>query len=201
MATRYKKHPGFVLGFHGCDKKIGEAVLAGSHGLVASENEYDWLGTGIYFWEANPWRAYQFAVDAVGRGYLTRGRITEPFVIGAVIDLGICCNLHDQNTLDELKVAYSSLQESSHSAKVQMPKNEKGTDKFLRYLDCAVVNYLHVLRGRSKLPPYDSVRAAFHEGGELYDGSAFTKQSHVQIAMRDENQVLGYFRPRIDLSS
>jgi hypothetical protein len=42
----------FVLGYHGCDKKVGERVLAGER-LKPSENEYDWLGHGIYFWEAN----------------------------------------------------------------------------------------------------------------------------------------------------
>lgn len=200
MVTRYKKHPGFVLGFHGCDREIGEAVLAGSQSLIASENEYDWLGKGIYFWEANPQRAYQFAVEATERPYLTQGQIDKPFVIGAVIDLGVCCNLQDQSTLDELTLAYKLLRHANDSAKIPLPQNEKGTDKFLRHLDCAVVNYLHVIREAQKLSPYDSVRAAFHEGGELYQGSAFTKLSHIQIAVRNEDQVLGYFRPRIDLS-
>ena len=38
----------FVLGYHGCDEKIGERILAGEHVLL-SRNAYDWLGTGTYF--------------------------------------------------------------------------------------------------------------------------------------------------------
>jgi hypothetical protein len=39
----------FVLGFHGCDKTVGEKVLANRDNLKASENDFDWLGTGVYF--------------------------------------------------------------------------------------------------------------------------------------------------------
>jgi hypothetical protein len=38
----------FVLGYHGCDEKIGERILAGEH-VSLSRNAYDWLGTGAYF--------------------------------------------------------------------------------------------------------------------------------------------------------
>jgi hypothetical protein len=46
-----------------------------------SNNEYDWLGPGAYFWEANPIRGLEFA------GEPQRKSIREPFVVGAVIDL------------------------------------------------------------------------------------------------------------------
>ena len=38
-----------IVGFHGCEKDIAEKVLSGKNVLKASENDYDWLGTGIYF--------------------------------------------------------------------------------------------------------------------------------------------------------
>ena len=49
---RYEIYPSFVLGFHGCDREIGEAVLNGdiTH-LDPSRNDYDWLGEGVYFWD------------------------------------------------------------------------------------------------------------------------------------------------------
>lgn len=56
----YRTLPSFVLGFHGCDRKVGEAVLAGQH-LRPSNNDYDWLGQGIYFWENSPHRALSYA--------------------------------------------------------------------------------------------------------------------------------------------
>lgn len=38
----YKRRPGLVLGFHGCDEETGEVILSGDIGLKKSENSYDW---------------------------------------------------------------------------------------------------------------------------------------------------------------
>ena len=84
----YKRLPSFVLGFHGCDESVGESILAGkiAH-LTKSDNSYDWLGTGVYFWEANPQRALDFALQVVSGGKVSKGKIKKPFVLGAIIDL------------------------------------------------------------------------------------------------------------------
>ena len=57
---------GFVLGYHGCDLSIGEKLLGGTP-FKASQNDYDWLGPGIYFWEANPIRGLDYAREAMRR--------------------------------------------------------------------------------------------------------------------------------------
>jgi hypothetical protein len=49
--------------------------------LRPSDNPYDWLGTGIYFWEANPLRALQFAQERAQVGKNSRGPIQNPFVL------------------------------------------------------------------------------------------------------------------------
>ena len=54
----YEKLPNLVLGFHGCDKSTYEKVLKNYENLKASDNTYDWLGNGIYFWENSYQRAY-----------------------------------------------------------------------------------------------------------------------------------------------
>jgi hypothetical protein len=41
----------FVLGFHGCDQSVADDLLNGKD-FVPSANDWDWLGSGIYFWEA-----------------------------------------------------------------------------------------------------------------------------------------------------
>jgi hypothetical protein len=46
----------FVVAYHGCDQDVADAALRGEK-LQASVNDYDWLGTGIYFWEHGPSRA------------------------------------------------------------------------------------------------------------------------------------------------
>ena len=71
----------FVLGYHGCDRRVGSALLDGTAQFTASQNEWDWLGSGIYFWEANPLRGVEFA-----REQKSRGKLSEPFVVGAVLD-------------------------------------------------------------------------------------------------------------------
>ena len=55
-----------------------------------SDNDYDWLGPGIYFWEANPQRGFEFAREDSKRKGST---VSKPFVIGAVIELGLCLDL------------------------------------------------------------------------------------------------------------
>ena len=61
-------------------------MLSGKAKFLKSENDYDWLGPGVYFWEANPQRALEFATEKRGRAE----GIQKPFVVGGVIDLGLC---------------------------------------------------------------------------------------------------------------
>ena len=41
--------PGFVMAYHGCDRAVGERILAGAEHVRPSGNDYDWLGPGAYF--------------------------------------------------------------------------------------------------------------------------------------------------------
>ena len=50
----YSRRANLVIGFHGCDRSVVEKVI--------STNDYDWLGSGICFWENNEERAWQWAV-------------------------------------------------------------------------------------------------------------------------------------------
>ena len=47
----YSSYPSIIHGFHGCDNDLAEAIFAGEETLKPSQNTYDWLGSGIYFWE------------------------------------------------------------------------------------------------------------------------------------------------------
>ncbi|MBN9430123.1 MAG: hypothetical protein J0H09_26830 [Burkholderiales bacterium] len=178
------------MGFHGCDRAVGEKVLAGKQTLKPSNNDYDWLGSGIYFWEGNPARALQFAHECAENGKLTKGRIYQPFVIGAVIDSGVCCNLWETSSLDAK--AHSIAKQALGTA---LPANHGGSDRLLRRLDRAVIEVMHVAREEQGLPAYDSVRSAFEEGEEFYPGSAFRKKSHIQIAVRNPACIKGFFLP------
>ncbi len=185
-------HTSFVLGYHGCDKTVGEQVLAGQAKLTASNKDYDWLGPGTYFWEADPQRAWEWATAKAARK-----EISDPFVIGAVIDLGHCLDLMSRVTLEALRDAYDLFAQMHRAAddNREMPVNKgKDGDKLLRYLDCAVIRTLHQVLQDQRKPAYDSVRGLFAEGGELFPGSGFHRKTHVQLAIRNEALIKGTFR-------
>ena len=128
----YEYQPSFVLGFHGCEKQVALDILnTPDKHLDFSDNEEDWLGPGIYFWEGSVRRAWEWAL-----GKQRRGSIRHPYVLGAVIDLKRCFDLFDRAASDELKVAHQTLVDSYNNAKQAIPINGgRGKDKPARRLD------------------------------------------------------------------
>jgi hypothetical protein len=57
----------FVLAYHGCDEAVAQRVIAARSMLRPSKNDYDWLGDGVYFWEHNAQRGYEYAVELAMR--------------------------------------------------------------------------------------------------------------------------------------
>ena len=107
----YNKNSSYVIGFYGCDESVAEELLSSnSPSFKMSTNEYDWLGSGMYFWENNPWRAELFILEAQKRA---PKKIRHPTVIGAVIDLGNCLNLVEQHYLDLVKKSYKEISKNN----------------------------------------------------------------------------------------
>lgn len=193
----YCKLPAFILGFHGCDKSLKEDLILGKTKLKPSTNDYDWLGSGIYFWENDPDRALSYAKSLMENPERTRGlQINTPSVVGAVIDLGNCLNLFDEKNLQLVKDTYNFFIEHSKMTNKPIPQNQFGTDLLLRKLDCAVINTIHeLIKETSVLPQYDSVRAPFWEGAELYPNAGFKEKNHIQICVVNPKCIKGYFDP------
>lgn len=195
----YDRLPGLVLGYHGCDRAVGEAVLTGKSDLKASQNSYDWLGHGVYFWEHNPTRAIEWASLLRAKPRKGRRRIKEPMAIGAVIDLGFCLNLLDAQFLSQLPIAFKKLQDFHSSVGEPLPKNRTmggSKDLLLRHLDCAVIETLHQLRVDEKKPAFDTARGVFVEGEAIFPGAAIQKFNHIQVCVRNPACIKGYFRLR-----
>lgn len=91
----YSTRSGLVLGFHGCDESVATAVVNNHKNLKESNNKYDWLGHGIYFWEYSPDRAMEFAAFLKNNPSIANRTIKKPAIIGAVLDLGYCFDLLD----------------------------------------------------------------------------------------------------------
>jgi hypothetical protein len=188
--------PAFVLGYHGCDAATAERIFSGKDGIRPSKNDYDWLGAGSYFWEGDPERALTWA-----REQMKRGRIETPAVVGAVIDLRNCLNLSTQEGVGLLKGAYDSYRairtENREPLAVNHdPPSGSSKDRLIRRLDNAVIERLHTMVADGGFEPFDTVRGMFREGSEAYPGAGFWEKTHVQIAVRTTDCIIGYFRPR-----
>ena len=178
----------FVLGYHGCDAAVAERLLK-NQSFRPSQNNYDWLGEGVYFWEANPLRGLQFAHEASKR---SGSSVRRPAVVGAVIDLGYCLDLTTSRGLQEVKTAYRRLRRVSDEAGIEMPQNRP--DGLRHDLDSAVINYLHRLKAEEGKPSFDTVKGLFIESPDLYPGSSFGSKNHIQIAVRNLDCIKGVFR-------
>ena len=188
----YSVLPSYALGFHGCDASVAERIFAGSEHLQRSKNNFDWLGEGIYFWENSPVRAMDYATELMDHPRANGPRIKTPAIVGAVIELGYCLNLLDAEFLDLLRENYIDLKAAQDEEGIPLPVNS--SDLLRRPLDCAVINYLHQTRIENDLQPFDTVRAAFAEGGELFPGSGVSAKHHIQLCVRRRSCIKGYFR-------
>lgn len=196
------RFPGFILGYHGCDLSVAEAIISGKQDVRVSDNSYDWLGTGSYFWENNPARAFawaEFLAKNPAKG--AKNRIKRPAVLGAVIDPGYCLDLTEESSLELVRQAYQSYVHACEEEDLPIASNEPGylgdEDFVKRSLDCAVLNFLHSMRDKLEFQPFDTVRAPFLEGGELFRGSKLSAKAHVQWCVRNpKKSILGYFHPR-----
>jgi hypothetical protein len=192
----YSKCRNIIIGFHGCDKSVRDEIIAGKSFMKKSNNDYDWLGNGFYFWENNIQRAKHFAEEKQKRN---PNKITEPAVLGAFIDLGYCLDLLDSSYLSLLKEFYSLLKETYENQGTDIPINQpvgNSFDLLLRNLDCAVIESVHIFNKDEDKQEFDSVRGVFWEGNDLYPNAGFKEKNHIQICVRNPNCIKGFFIPR-----
>ncbi len=114
----------FVIGYHGCDAEIAAQLLTEPEKFIKSNNEHEWLGHGMYFWENNMKRGLDWAFQKYQKNY-----IKQPAVVGALLDLRNCCDFSDQRYLNLVSSYYSDLVEERAMQGRIMPVNfaPKGT--------------------------------------------------------------------------
>ena len=171
---------------------MAEALLSGAP-FAVSDNDYDWLGPGVYFWQSNPKRALSFAKEKCG----WLGQDWREAVVGAVIDLGFCLDLATEAGVAEVKKAYQTMLFGPDPSSRTLPANEG----MLHKLDCSVIRMLHEIRAAKGVEPFDTVIGVFQEGPPLYESAGFFEKTHIQICVCAASAIRGVFRvPEEDLA-
>lgn len=166
-----------VVAYHGCDEAVADAALRGAT-LKPSSNDYDWLGTGVYFWEHGPARAMEWA-----RFMKTRKKVSKPAVVGALIQLGHCFDLLDVRLTEVLREMFPEFQRTIEAEGNVMPANDPA--RRLHRLDCAFLNWAIPIVEKCAGLRFQTVRGVFIEGAPLYPTAQIFIKSHIQIAIRD----------------
>src|ERR1700679_3765988 len=117
----YDNRSNLIIGFHGCNKAAAAALINNPDTIKVSKEPHDWLGHGMYFWENNQERAEQWAIE---RQVRKRKDVAEAAVIGAVIQLGYCCDLMDSRFTSLLKIYYPGMEELYNNMGRQLPVNK-----------------------------------------------------------------------------
>jgi len=207
----YDIKPSVVIGFHGCDLEVRNKLVNNPDNIEISKKPYDWLGHGLYFWENNYTRALEWAQNKKDRG-----KIEQPAVLGAVLQLGYCCDFLDSKFIKLIKKHYDLMTENYKSTGNPLPENidrpdDTNHDKLIRKLDCAVIESMHqnILKQYNKnieankfseINVFDSTRGVFTEGGPAFAGAGLLEKSHIQICIRNMNCIKGFFIPREEVA-
>ena len=158
-----------VTGYHGTNSEVADIIER--DGFQLSQNAYDWLGDGVYFFQDAPCRAWEWARARYGE---------DGSVIGAEIRIADCMDLLDVGWNEVISDMYDEYLKFLRNAGLSRPTQSGGAHR----LDREVINYTVGVLGESGIR-IACVRAAFREGRPVYADSAFFNQSHVQIAVRD----------------
>ncbi|MGL4553540.1 MAG: hypothetical protein ACRC33_20430 [Gemmataceae bacterium] len=134
-----------IIGFHGTTATAADRLVAGEP-FADSDNDNEWFGRGVYFWEYAPKQAWAWATQ----------RHEDPAVIGAVIRLGNCFDLLDPENVQILKQAKDGFERRATESGRPIPVNRNADKR----LDCAVFNYFYeTAQARGKA--VDSARAVY----------------------------------------
>jgi len=154
--------------------------------------KFDWLGSGIYFWERAPDRALRWAIKQHGQ--------RKAAVVGAVIQLGTCFDLLDTYYTGMLSSAAQLFVDQANRAGVPVPRN-KGEGFKARYFDFAVIEWL--MEQTKAAANYQTIRSVYVEGEPIYSDPndpghtmGIYAESHIQIAVRDPACIVAAFRVR-----
>ncbi|MCE9566395.1 MAG: hypothetical protein K8U57_30595 [Planctomycetes bacterium] len=175
-----------VIGYHGTTVEAADRLVAGDP-FEESDEDDEWFGKGIYFWEHAFQQAWWWA---------RRDDNPHPAVIGAVLRLGRCFDLLDTGNVTLLRGFHDKMVADMQDVNAQIPVNVRSH----RVLDCAVFNYLYDDFEAAEMP-LDTARAVFvptSTAKRVYTGSWISEETHIQICVRNPQSILAVWHVRED---
>lgn len=188
-----------VIGYHGTGLTAALHIVNRVERFNRSQRDYDWLGTGIYFWEYAPDQALNWAeirqrqyAEKVDKTPEDQRRATEPLaVVACMIRLGYCLDLTEPKNLRLMSDIFKDYKENVEAAGEILPSN----DREYRRLDCSVFNYAYaVLEQTEESAKVDSARGVYipTDGRKrLWRGSWLSRDTHIQLCVRNPSSILG----------
>ena len=162
-----------VYGYHGTSREKAQEII--DCGFNLSTNDYDWLGTGVYFFQDAPVRALAWASERYP---------DSPAVIKSQLVLENCMDLLDIDWYPIIRETYAMFVCEYQKANIPLPRQNPQRSKAHR-LDCAFFNYIVEKILESQEETIGSIRAVFNEGDRIYPNSAIYDRSDIQILIRD----------------
>jgi hypothetical protein len=163
-----------LRGYHGTSATRAAVILR--DGFLPSDNEYDCLGDGVYFFEDGLAQAVAWA---------TRAHPSEPAVVQADLRLEDCMDLKDSvGWVPLLARAHDEVLRVSRERGLALPRQTGAAHRLDRVLIEVTVAILEREGTRIR-----AVRAVFAEGPPAFPGSFLSEGSHVQVAVRDTDLI------------
>lgn len=174
-----------VIGYHTCARKLGERIAAGSEelrpGMKSQDKEYDWLGTGLYFWIGNFllahwWMNKLLDIDPTFQGTILKYEI-EP---------ANCLDLSDAKYLLPLRKHENAINWAARGVRPvnkRAPEGHRIAGEYTeRFLDHAVIDdYCTNIE-----PNIETVYGVFQCGPPIYTGAGLNAYNHAQLAVREK---------------
>ena len=163
-----------IRGYHGTSATHAAVIVR--DGFLPSDNDYDCLGNGVYFFEDGL---------AQARAWAKRAHPSEPAVVQADVRLEDCMDLKDSlGWIPLLAQAHDEVLRVSREQGLPLPRQTSG----LHRLDRVVIELTVAILEREGIR-IRAVRGVFAEGAPAFPGSFLSEGSHVQVAVRDTDLI------------
>lgn len=171
-----------VVAYHGTRRETALRIVTGETKFVQSQNDDDWLGHGVYFWEHAPEQAWAWARQRYAKS-------STVAVLGALVRLGQCFDLLDPANSRVLGALHKDMLSEYEQRRQTVPKNFKAK----KYLDCATMQFAYVALKAQGFVVQTSrgVYVPARGSGRLWKNSWLSQEAHIQLCVRDSSCIMG----------